>query len=96
MACIVQQSCHSNQFLVMFIQFQLFSKLFKEATGENFIEYLTNIRIEKAKDLLLNSDIAMKELCSMCGYQDPNYFSRTFKKNVGLTPTEYKEKCLGK
>jgi two-component system response regulator YesN len=73
-----------------------FSKLFKEATGENFIEYLTNIRIEKAKDLLLNSDIAMKELCSMCGYQDPNYFSRTFKKNVGLTPTEYKEKCLGK
>jgi two-component system response regulator YesN len=69
-----------------------FSKLFKEATGENFIEYLTNIRINKAKELLLNSDYSMKELCSMCGYQDPNYFSRTFKKNVGLTPTEYKEK----
>ncbi|MCR4850576.1 MAG: response regulator [Lachnospiraceae bacterium] len=69
-----------------------FSKLFKEATGENFIEYLTNIRIEKAKDLLLNSDMSMKEICAMCGYQDPNYFSRTFKKNVGFTPTEYKEK----
>ena len=69
-----------------------FSKLFKEATGENFIEYLTNIRIEKAKDLLKNSDLSMKEICAMCGYSDPNYFSRTFKKNVGLTPTEYKEK----
>ena len=69
-----------------------FSKLFKEATGENFIEYLTNIRIEKAKELLTGSDLSMKEICSMCGYQDPNYFSRTFKKNVGLTPTEYKEK----
>ncbi|MBO4376195.1 MAG: response regulator [Lachnospiraceae bacterium] len=72
-----------------------FSKLFKESTGENFIEYLTNIRIEKAKELLLNSDMSMKELCSICGYPDPNYFSRTFKKNVGLTPTEYKEKCVG-
>ncbi|MCR5250610.1 MAG: response regulator [Lachnospiraceae bacterium] len=69
-----------------------FSKLFKEATGENFIEYLTNIRIEKAKELLTGGDLSMKEICSMCGYQDPNYFSRTFKKNVGLTPTEYKEK----
>ena len=69
-----------------------FSKLFKEATGENFIEYLTNIRIDKAKELLEKSDLSMKEICAMCGYSDPNYFSRTFKKNVGLTPTEYKEK----
>lgn len=69
-----------------------FSKLFKEATGENFIEYLINIRIEKAKELLGNADLSMKEICAMCGYQDPNYFSRTFKKNVGVTPTEYREK----
>ncbi|MCR5120392.1 MAG: helix-turn-helix domain-containing protein [Lachnospiraceae bacterium] len=69
-----------------------FSKLFKEATGENFIEYLTNIRIEKAKELLTDSDKSMKEICMECGYQDPNYFSRTFKKNTGLTPTEYKVK----
>lgn len=68
-----------------------FSKIFKEETGENFIEYLTGIRIEKAKELLLKSEYSMKEICSMCGYSDPNYFSRSFKKNVGVTPTEYKE-----
>jgi two-component system response regulator YesN len=68
-----------------------FSKIFKEGTGENFIEYLTNIRIEKAKELLSNSDYSMKEICVMVGYSDPNYFSRSFKKNVGVTPTEYKE-----
>ncbi len=68
-----------------------FSKIFKEETGENFIEYVTNIRISKAKDLLQNSELSMKEICAEVGYSDPNYFSRTFKKNVGVTPTEYKE-----
>ncbi len=67
-----------------------FSKIFKEGTGENFIEYLTNIRIEKAKELLSKGDYSMKEICAMVGYSDPNYFSRSFKKNVGVTPTEYK------
>jgi len=68
-----------------------FSKIFKEGTGENFIEYLTNIRMEKAKELLSTSDYSMKEIGVMVGYSDPNYFSRSFKKNVGVTPTEYKE-----
>lgn len=68
-----------------------FSKLFKDETGENFIEYVTSIRIERAKELLVNSDKSMKEICVEIGYGDANYFSRTFKKNVGVTPTEYKE-----
>lgn len=68
-----------------------FSKIFKEGTGVNFIEYLTNIRMEKAKELLKETECSMKEICSMVGYSDPNYFSRSFKKNVGVTPTEYKE-----
>lgn len=68
-----------------------FSKIFKEGTGRNFIEYLTNIRIEKAKELLNTTEYSMKEICTMCGYSDPNYFSRSFKKNVGVTPTEYKK-----
>lgn len=68
-----------------------FSKIFKEETGKNFIEYVTEIRMEKAKELLQSSTLSMKEICGEVGYADPNYFSRTFKKNVGLTPTEYKE-----
>ncbi len=69
-----------------------FSKIFKEESGLNFIEYLTNIRIDKAKELLSETDMSIKEVCATCGYTDPNYFSRSFKKNVGVTPTEYKER----
>ncbi len=68
-----------------------FSKIFKEETGENFIEYLTGIRMHKAKELLDTTEYSIKEICSMVGYSDPNYFSRSFKKNVGVTPTEFKE-----
>lgn len=69
-----------------------FSKLFKEEIGQSFIEYVTGIRMDKAKELLTRTDKSMKEICNAIGYADPNYFSRTFKKNVGVTPTEYKEK----
>ncbi len=72
-----------------------FSKLFKEETGENFVEYVTQIRMAQAKELLDTTDLSMKEICGRIGYSDPNYFSRTFKKNTGVTPTEYKEGKLG-
>lgn len=68
-----------------------FSKLFKEETGENFVEFLTRVRIEKAKQLLASPEKSMKEICSEVGYSDPNYFSRIFKKVSGQTPTEYRE-----
>lgn len=67
------------------------SRIFKESTGCNFIDYLTSLRIEKAKELLSTTQYSMKEICSMSGYVDPNYFSKLFKKNVGVTPTEYRE-----
>ncbi|WP_173472643.1 response regulator [Eubacterium ruminantium] len=68
-----------------------FSKLFKKRTGSTFIEYVTAVRIEKSKELLRNTSKSMKEICIEVGYADANYFSRTFKKNVGVTPSEYKE-----
>ncbi|MCR4908110.1 MAG: helix-turn-helix domain-containing protein [Lachnospiraceae bacterium] len=67
------------------------SRLFREETGETFMEYLTNLRLNKAKELLEGTEQSMKELCQAVGYADPNYFSRIFKKNTGLTPTEYRE-----
>lgn len=69
-----------------------FSKLFKDEAGINFIDYLTKIRIEEAKKLLLESDLSMKEICAKCGYGDPNYFSRIFKKVENETPSEYRER----
>ena len=68
-----------------------FSKLFKEETGRNFIEYLTELRMEEAKRLLRETDMSMKEICLSVGYSDPNYFSRNFKKYAGITPTEARD-----
>ena len=75
---------------------QYLSKLFKEETGENFIDHLTGTRIRIAKTLLENEALSVKEICFNIGYSDPNYFSRIFKKNVGATPTEYKEEFLNR
>jgi len=69
-----------------------FSKLFKEETGNNFVEYLTGLRMNRAKEMLKDDRCSMKEICAQIGYSDPNYFSRIFKKNIGLTPTEYRER----
>ncbi|MDD3219549.1 MAG: response regulator [Lachnospiraceae bacterium] len=68
-----------------------FSKLFKEETGENFIEYLTAIRIKNARLLLKNTEKSIKEICVESGYSDPNYFSRIFKKYMEVTPSEYRD-----
>lgn len=68
-----------------------FSKLFKATTGQNFIEYLTQIRMETAKAKLSGSNQSVKEICLSIGYSDPNYFSRSFKKYAGYSPSEYRE-----
>lgn len=68
-----------------------FSKLFKEEAGENFIEYLTKVRIAHAKELLRDPALSIKEICILSGYSDPNYFSRIFKKQEGVTPSEYRD-----
>jgi len=68
-----------------------FSKLFKEQTGENFINYLTLRRIETAKQLLTDGSLNVKSICTEIGYHDPNYFSRLFKRFEGITPTEYRD-----
>lgn len=68
-----------------------FSKLFKEEEGINFIEYLTALRIDRAKELLADKQKSVKEISTCCGYADPNYFSRIFKKQTDMTPREYRE-----
>jgi two-component system response regulator YesN len=68
-----------------------FSKLFKGKFQITFIDYLTDIRVGKAKKDLLGSNKSLKEISIDIGYKDPNYFSRVFKKKTGKSPTEYRE-----
>ncbi|MCR5650834.1 MAG: helix-turn-helix domain-containing protein [Lachnospiraceae bacterium] len=70
------------------------SRIFKEETGETFMEYLTSLRMKKAIELMKDPEYSIKDICSEVGYADPNYFSRIFKKSEGVTPTEYREKIL--
>ena len=70
---------------------QYLSRLYKNETGENFIERLTSVRIEHAKKLLRLNRYSIKEVCYMSGYSDPNYFSKLFKKHVGKSPTDYQK-----
>ena len=65
-----------------------FSRLFKEETGINFVEYVTNLRIDKAKELLASvNSISMKEIGIEVGYADSNDFSRRFRKHEVISRT---------
>lgn len=68
---------------------QHFSKVFKNQTGTNYVDWITHLRIEKAMQYINVGDRTIKEICFLVGYKDPNYFSRIFKKMVGMTPSEY-------
>lgn len=72
-----------------------FSGLFKSATGETFVEYLTRLRMEKAQEYLLATDYKNYEIAERVGYDDPGYFSSTFKKFTGIKPSEYRKKHRG-
>ncbi|MNF03422.1 HTH-type transcriptional regulator YesS [compost metagenome] len=71
------------------------SKLFKEQMEDNFIDYLIKIRIEAAKELLLDKNIKINDVSDAVGYMHSRSFTRTFKKYTGLTPTEYREQAIG-
>ncbi|MDR1536598.1 MAG: response regulator [Clostridiales bacterium] len=66
-----------------------FSKLFKEEAGVSFIEYLTQVRMAKAKALLAEKKKSIKEISIETGYRDSAYFTRSFKKFTGVVPTDY-------
>ena len=65
------------------------SKLFKKETNINFIDYLTRLRLSKAKELMKEGGKSIKEICYLVGYTDPNYFSRIFKRHTDHSPSEF-------
>ncbi|BCB04253.1 response regulator [Bacillus sp. KH172YL63] len=71
------------------------SKMFKEKQGINYIDFLTECRMEKAKVLMTDMEKSIKEITFEVGYHDPNYFSKVFKKVTLLSPKEYRKNLLG-
>ncbi|RSD29559.1 response regulator [Mesobacillus subterraneus] len=71
------------------------SKMFKEKLGINYIDFLTECRIEKAKKMLAEPEKSIKEITIEVGYHEPNYFSKVFKKMCNVTPREYRKTLLG-
>ena len=72
------------------LSYHYFSKIFKDEMGKNFVDYLTEFRIEKSMEFLTKDSYSIKEVCHKIGYNDPNYYCKIFKKVTGMTPTEYR------
>lgn len=77
-----------------FLNSNYLCQLFKSEIGENFTDYLTQIRIEKAKELLINTELKSYKIAELVGYNNSRYFSEVFQKIVGSTPTNYRQKNL--
>ena len=75
---------------------QYISQLFKSEIGVNFLAYLTNIRMEKAKKLLLSTSLSIAEVAEQSGYGDYRVFTKVFKKSEGITPSQYRRDFLDK
>ena len=73
---------------------QYISQLFKSEIGVNFLSYLTNIRMSRAKKLLLSTDLSIAEVSQKSGYADYRVFTKAFKKSEGVTPSQYRKEGL--
>lgn len=69
-----------------------FCKMFKKATGLNFTDYLSRVRVEKARNLLLNPNLRISEIAFAAGFQSLSHFNRVFRRIAGESPTRYREK----
>lgn len=67
-----------------------FRRSFKAASGISPKRYINNLRIKKAKQMLVNSDASVSEICSSLGFYDNAYFTKSFKKITGKTPVQYR------
>ncbi|KKW28630.1 MAG: Two component transcriptional regulator, AraC family [Candidatus Uhrbacteria bacterium GW2011_GWD2_52_7] len=68
--------------------------VFRQETGETLNEYLTRVRIDKAKEILMDRNIKLYDVCFAVGYTDASYFTKIFKKTTGLTPSDFRDKYL--
>ena len=71
------------------------SRTFSAEVGQPLSAYLADVRIQQASDLLQAHEHSVKEIAALCGYRDPNYFSRVFRAATGLSPSEYSQRRYG-
>ncbi|MFO8063684.1 MAG: response regulator [Spirochaetia bacterium] len=71
---------------------QYLSRAFKKHVGMSFVDYVHAVRVRRAKTLLRDSQLSVKEIAAGVGFSDSNYFSRVFKQQCGLTPSEFRDK----
>lgn len=71
-----------------------FCKMFRKVTGLNFTDYVSRVRIEKSKNLLLNPNLRISEIAYEVGFQSLTHFNRVFKRLLGQSPTEYREQLM--
>jgi len=74
----------------LFLHPNYFCRVFKTYTGLTFSSYLTKVRLAKATELLLTTDLGVSDVASRVGFKDPNYFSRVFKRELGVCPLVYR------
>jgi two-component system response regulator YesN len=77
----------------MFLNQSYLSTLYKEKTGKSLVEYITMVKMERAKILFHDSNIKNYEIASKLGYKDVEYFGKLFKKYTGMTPSKFKASC---
>ncbi|CAM5504676.1 DNA-binding response regulator OS=Lysinibacillus sphaericus OX=1421 GN=LS41612_00605 PE=4 SV=1 [Lysinibacillus sphaericus] len=68
------------------------SSLFKSLYGKNFQDYMLSTRLDRAKIFLLSTDMKVYEVAAAVGFDDPNYFSATFKRKFDVSPNQFREK----
>ena len=73
------------------MNYSLFSYVFKQYTGHNFVNYLKNLRVNEAKRLLEETDLKVNEISGKVGYNNEKHFMKIFKNTCGVSPTEYRK-----
>ena len=68
-----------------------FATLFRKETDQTIVEYLTEIRIREARNLLRSTRLTVQQICEQVGYRDTKHFLKTFKKETGVSPSEYRK-----
>ena len=70
------------------------SRVVKKELGKNFTEYIVDLRMEKAKSMLKMTNFKIMDISKLVGYENPDYFTRIFKRHIGISPQEYRQQLL--